>query len=169
MPKRSKRFVFVPFCGLSQAFQAQGIAKNWKSSINPIVEKLLEKEINIIQLPCPEASFGGYKQGLCRVPKGLKHYNTEQFITHCDLLANGLIEMIEGILHNGYEISAILGVEHSPSCASSFIYTNKGMESRKGIFMDCLFNQLHAKQIDIPFIGINRRSLAKCMRNLDSL
>ncbi len=35
MSNRSKKFVFVPFCLLAQAYQAQGIVKyEWKSSIN---------------------------------------------------------------------------------------------------------------------------------------
>lgn len=35
---RSRYFVFVPFCLLAQAYQAQGIVKyEWKSSINQIV------------------------------------------------------------------------------------------------------------------------------------
>ena len=34
MANRSKKFIFVPFCLMAQAYQAQGIVKyEWKSSI----------------------------------------------------------------------------------------------------------------------------------------
>ena len=47
--KRSNRFVFLPFCVLSQAYQAQGIVKHeWSSSIRPIIELLMNNDINII-------------------------------------------------------------------------------------------------------------------------
>lgn len=52
---RSPEFVFVPFCVLGQAFQAQGLAKyEWYGTLQPVVELLVEKDVNIIQLPCPE-------------------------------------------------------------------------------------------------------------------
>ena len=48
---RSKYFVFVPFCLLAQAYQAQGLVKyEWKSSIKPFVNLLIENDINIIQI-----------------------------------------------------------------------------------------------------------------------
>ena len=46
---RSEYFVFVPFCLLAQAYQAQGIVKyEWKASIKPFMELLIENNINII-------------------------------------------------------------------------------------------------------------------------
>lgn len=169
MPKRSKKFVFVPFCLQCQAFQAQGIVKyDWSSSIQPIINKLMEKDINIIQLPCPESFFNEY-DNIVREPKGLKHYNNEYFIDHCEKLAQEQLKLIKSIIDNNYEIVAIMGIENSPTCAVSFIYTNKGMENRKGIFMESLFKQLSNNNIDIPFIGINRKSIKKSMALLDNL
>ena len=43
---RSEYFVFVPFCLLAQAYQAQGIVKyEWKSSIKPFVHLLIDNDI----------------------------------------------------------------------------------------------------------------------------
>ena len=55
---RSKNFILIPFCLIAQAYQAQGIVKyNWKSSIKPIVQLLIDNDINIIQMPCAESTF----------------------------------------------------------------------------------------------------------------
>lgn len=86
MDNRSNKFVFVPFCLMAQAYQAQGIVKyEWTSSIKPIMNILLENDINIIQMPCAEAEFGN---NLIRMPKGISKYNTEEFNIHCEKLAN---------------------------------------------------------------------------------
>jgi len=77
MDNRSKKFVFIPFCLMAQAYQAQGIVKyEWKSSIKPFMQLLLDYDINIIQMPCAESSFN---HSLIREPKGLSKYNTKEF------------------------------------------------------------------------------------------
>ena len=73
MANRSKRFIFVPFCLMAQAYQAQGIVKyEWKSSIKPIMQLLIDNDINIIQMPCTESTFN---DSLIREPLGLSKYN----------------------------------------------------------------------------------------------
>lgn len=90
---RSKYFVFVPFCLLAQAYQAQGIVKyEWKSSIKPFVNLLIENDINIIQMPCVESSFNN---SLIRKPKGLLKYDTKEFNYHCEYVAQKVAEEIK--------------------------------------------------------------------------
>jgi len=169
MDNRSDKFVFVPFCLLCQAFQAQGIVKyNWSSTITPFVKLLVEKDINIIQMPCAESSFHNYKC-VVREPKGLKYYNTEEFNIFCEELSNNVYQQIKNILENNYKILAILGIENSPTCTINYIYTNKGMEKRMGLFMDKLYKKLSDENINIPFIGINRKSITKSLNKLTNL
>ena len=85
MDNRSKYFILVPFCLMAQAFQAQEIVKyEWKSSIKPFMKLLIEKDINIIQMPCAEATF---ENNLIREAKGLSKYNTEKFNAHCERIS----------------------------------------------------------------------------------
>ena len=120
MDNRSNKFVFVPFCLMAQAYQAQGIVKyEWTSSIKPIMNILLENDINIIQMPCAEAEFGN---NLIRMPKGISKYNTEEFNIYCEKLANKVANQISNILKSNYKIVAILGIEQSPSCCVNYIY-----------------------------------------------
>lgn len=164
MDNRSEYFVFVPFCLMAQAFQAQGIVKyEWKSSIKPFMNLLIENDINIIQMPCIEAS---YNNSLIRNPKGLSKYDTEEFNKHCEKLADEVASQIIEVNKN-YKVLAILGIEQSPSCCVNYIYTNKGMEKRKGLFMDKLYDRV--KDLKIPIIGINRKYINKSLNELEDI
>lgn len=162
---RSKYFVFVPFCLLAQSYQAQGIVKyEWRSSIKPIVQLLIDEDINIIQLPCSEASFDN---SLIREPRGLKKYDNDRFNEHTLGLAKKVALDIKTILDSGYKIIAILGIEQSPSCCVNYIYTNEGMKKTKGLFMSKLYEEI--KEYNIPFIGINRKHVKKSLNELKKL
>lgn len=46
MSNRSKKFVFIPFCLMAQAYQAQRIVKyEWKTTIKPFMQLLIDNEI----------------------------------------------------------------------------------------------------------------------------
>ena len=165
MDDRSKKFIFIPFCLMAQAYQAQGIVKyEWKSSIRPFMDLILDHDINIIQMPCAETEF---KNSLIREPKGITKYNTKEFNEHCKTLANKVTNQIKNLIESNYEIVAILGIEQSPSCCVNYIYTNKGMEKRMGLFMQELYE--NTKELNIPIIGINRKYINKSLTELEKL
>lgn len=165
MSNRSKKFAFVPFCLLAQAYQAEGIVKyEWKSSIKPIVQVLIDNDINIIQMPCIEST---YNNSLLRKPKGISQYDNEEFNKHAKQLSSKVANEIKEIIGAGYEVLAVLGIEQSPSCCVNYIYTNRGMENRKGLFMDKLHEEI--KELNIPFIGINRKYINKSLKQIKEL
>ena len=165
MDNRSKNFVFIPFCLIAQAYQAQGLVKyDWKSSIRPIVDLLLDNDINIIQMPCIESEFN---DSLVRDAKSIYKYDTEEFNIHCEDMACRVEKQIRSIIKAKYNIVAILGIEQSPSCCVNYIYTNKGMEKRKGLYMDKLYEKI--KDLNIPIIGINRKYIRKSYNQLNEL
>lgn len=165
MDNRSKKFIFIPFCLMAQAYQAQGIVKyEWKSSIRPFMDLILDHDINIIQMPCAETEF---KNSLIREPKGITKYNNKEFNEHCKTLANKVTKQIKNLIESNYEVVAILGIEQSPSCCVNYIYTNKGMEKRMGLFMQELYE--NTKELNIPIIGINRKYINKSLKKLKEL
>lgn len=164
MDNRSEYFVFVPFCMMAQAFQAQGLVKyEWKSSIKPFMNLLIDNDINIIQMPCAEASFNN---SLIREPKGLSKYDNIEFNNHCEELAIKVADEIREV-SKSYKVLAILGIEQSPSCCVRYIYTNKGMENRKGLFMEKVYEKI--SDLEIPMIGINRKYINKSLRELEDI
>lgn len=165
MSNRSKKFIFIPFCLIAQAYQAQGIVKyGWKSSIKPIIQLLIDNDINIIQMPCAESSF---KNSLIREPKGISKYDTIEFNNHCEKIATEVAKQIHLICESGYEVIAILGIEQSPSCCVNYIYTNHGMEKRKGLFMEKLSKKI--EDLNIPIIGVNRKYINKSIKELEKI
>ena len=140
---RSKNFIFVPFCLMAQAYQAQGIVKyEWKSSIKPFLNLLIEKDINIIQMPCTEATF---ENNLIRQPKGIAKYNTEKFNEHCEKISKEVSNQISNIIENGYNV----------------------MIKTKGLFIEKLYNKIN--KYNIPIIGINRKFINKSLRQLETI
>lgn len=165
MDNRSKKFIFVPFCLIAQAYQAQDIVKyEWKSSIKPIMQLLIDNDINIVQMPCTEATFNN---SLIREPKGLSKYNTDEFNRHCQKKAEQVIHEIKSIINSGYEVIGVLGIEQSPSCCVNYIYTNKGNEKRKGIFIEKIYEGI--KEYNIPIIGINRKYVRKALIEIEKI
>ena len=162
---RSKFFIFVPFCLMAQSFQAKGIVNyEWRDSIKPFMEMLIKEDINIIQMPCAEASF---QNSLVREPQGITKYNTKEFNGHCEELAESVANMTREVINSGYKVIAILGIEQSPSCCVNYIYTNKGMEKRQGLFMEKLTRKI--EQFKIPVIGINRKYINRSLRELEEV
>jgi len=165
--QRSKKFIFVPFCLMCQAFQARGIVRfGFSSTIKPIMDELLNHDVNIIQMPCPESQLGGYEKGLRRNPQGISQYNTSEFIEICERVATEVAEMIKGILSSGYTVVGILGMEYSPSCSIKLQYSHRGTFHQPGIFIEALQNILERERINIPFIGVNRRGIRSSLKRI---
>ena len=168
---RSNRFVLVPFCTLAQSFHAEGLVKyDWGGVIKPIIQVLLDRDINIIQMPCMETMYhGGTRTGLNRKPQGMKKYDVPEFREFCDQQARNVVEQIAGIVSNGYEVVAILGMEYSPSCAAKIQYPPKKGFANRGVFMRALVQILDQQQYRIPILGINRRGLGPTIARLTSI
>ena len=61
---------------------------------------------------------------------------------------------------------AIIGVEHSPSCAANYMYTHTGMKKRKGLFLSHLCAEMEKNGLVYSVIGINRRFPKKAIKDL---
>jgi predicted secreted protein len=120
---------------------------------------LVDRDINIIQMPCPESTFGGLHQGLQRKPKGYSAYNTAKYWAHCRNLAEQVVGTMIAFQTNGYKIACILGIENSPSCAVCTQWTRRGINPQPGVFMDCLSEELKKQGKAVPRIGINRLNM----------
>ncbi len=164
-----RQVVFVPGCMLCPAFQAALAEKNtlWQQ---PIITYLVSRQIGIIQMPCPEASFRGYENGTARAAHGIGYYEKLcGFCEHCAVLGESVVRQAIELTQAGYTVIAVIGIEHSPTCAASYMYTNRGMEKRKGIYMSMLSEGFRQNQLNIPTVGINRRYPGKFIRDISRL
>lgn len=60
-----------------------------------------------------------------------------------------------------------IGVEHSPTCAVSYMYSHKGMLKRAGMFYEALLRELNGRGMKVPWIGINRTHPQKALKALE--
>lgn len=167
---RSEQFVLVPFCVLAQSFHAEGLVKyDWRGVIKPIIQVLMDRDVNIIQMPCMETLFhGGTATGLNRKPKGMKCYDIPEFREQCRQEAEKVLEQIKGIYTSGYRVSAILGMEYSPSCAVKIQYPPKKGDANRGVYMQELTSLLKGAELDVPVLGINRRGIGPTIKRLEA-
>ena len=158
MNSNSRQVVFVPGCMMCPSFQADFSEKNrkWPKEIIPF---LLEKDIGIISMPCPEISFGGFKNGAARLTHGIGYYEKlPGFIEYCKKLGHNTAWQIMELSEAGFCVLAIIGIERSPTCAASLLRTNRGTIKRQGLFMKDVLDELTRNSFEVPIIGINRSS-----------
>lgn len=149
--------VFVPGCLMCPVLHVKYDSSKlaWRDEI---LKALVDSGMGIVQMPCPEASFGGYAEGLSRRPLGVRYYELlPGFTQHCQTLASQTVEQIVALENHGVHVKAILGIENSPTCAANRIFTfGVGTEHRSGLFMGALKELLDDKKLNIPLIGITR-------------
>lgn len=160
--------VLVVPCMLAAGFQAEANCDttNWGNSF---IEAALNNNIDIHVLPCTESLFRGLEIGLARRKHGIDYYaNLPGYQDFCSKKASETAEIVNRLI-KCYNIIAIIGVEHSPSCAINYMYSHRGMLKESGLFMHKLNEYLSEKNISIPFIGVNRKYPRKSLIEFKAL
>lgn len=162
----NEKVIFVPSCLLCPVCMAKKLNQTtvWRKEI---IFYLNDNGYSMFQMPCPEASFDNCNCGLSRSPHGIKFYEElVGFKDHCYKLGDHVMSQIDAFYMSGYSVFAVMGIEHSPTCAASYIYTRKGTQKRRGIFMEYLSQMIYNRGYQIPLIGINRRFPHKAIKSL---
>ena len=165
--KRSKKVVFVSFCILSQSVRAKGVSIRFSAVVDPIVKLLMENNVNIVQMPCPELCY----EGVLREAVRKDSYDNPEFRSICKEHANETIKTLHTMLKGGFQIIGILGVENSPTCGVNFVFRDgKGRVRESGIFIEELQQLLMPLEIkSIPIIGIQVYNIKNSMSELKNL
>lgn len=165
----NKVAVLVPPCMLAPGFQVK-TATDCSEWWVQYLQLFVQNKVDIIPYTCAESSFEGYENGLLRMPHGIDYYKKlDGYEEHCRNLAKQMAHKICSMRTGGYNFAAIVGIEHSPSCAVNYIYSNKGMLRRSGLFIDSLKEELNLYVINIPYIGINRKHTRKSVEALEKI
>lgn len=137
---RGKQIIYTAHCVLNQ----NSVIREWeraKGAFNDIIRVLLDYDIAIIQLPCPEFTF----LGETRPTKTKEEYNIPQYRIMCKNLTKEIIKQMKEYITYDYKIIGIVGVKGSPSCDTL---------GRKGIFMEELVKLLNDENIQLDFFDI---------------
>lgn len=137
---REKRLVLVAHCILNQ----NSVVREWeraKGAYNDVVRLLLDSDLGIIQLPCPEFLYNGE----ARPPLTKEEYDTPEYRSLCRQLAGPVVQQALEYQKNGYEITGLIGIEESPTCDTGIT---------GGVFMEELRAELLAESITLNAIDI---------------
>lgn len=138
--ERKKNMVILSHCILNQNSVVLPLARA-KGAYNAIIKTILNRDIGIIQLPCPEIIHLGTK----RPSMTKEEYDTKDYRQLCKELLQPIISQILFYKDENYKIIGLVGIDKSPTCRLN----------NNGILMDVLFkllevNQIKLNKIDVP-------------------
>lgn len=159
---RSRRIVFVSHCFLNQNSISDGTA-DFPSANLPVVSLLLEHNVGIVQMPCPELICLGLDRG--DVHGGERPVIVENTRIRAALqaqapakklqqLAEQVVYQIEEYRKNGFAIVGVIGINRSPSCGVETTSNHDEEVAGQGLFFAALKQELDARGISLPMVGI---------------
>lgn len=108
---RSERILFLSHCCLNQNAKVRGIAK-YPGPIKPLMEILMQSDVGIYQMTCPEMTFvGGMRWGYVR-----DQYNTPMFRKHCYQIAKETLDQAHEYARCGCAVLGFVMMDGSPVC-----------------------------------------------------
>lgn len=156
MDKREKRVVFLCHCILNQNTVVEPLARA-KGGYNQIIREIMDRNIGIHQMDCPEYEFLGPD----RKPMDYDEYDAlEGYRKECQKHALKVYENAEKYLSSDYKIIGIIGINESPTCSIS---------GQRGVFMEELFKIFEDRDIKLPFIEVSTSYMEDEKNDLNSL
>ena len=134
------RAVLVCHCLLDPLTRAQGTKKVSRD----IISVLIQEDVGIIQLPCPEITYG---LPVDRPPKNKGYYDTPEYREHCRSIARDIIDTVVS-LDRFFTVFGLISVGGSPSCGFQRTHIKGEHVSEPGIFMEecvSLFEEMGLK------------------------
>lgn len=174
---RSKKLVLVAHCILNQNSISDNTA-DFPGTYKEIVDKLLEWNVGIWQLPCPELTCLGLDRGdvdgakrpllveNSRIRKVLNQTHPAQKMR---VIVDQTIYQIEEYLKNGFSILGIIGINRSPSCGVETTSMDNEEVGGLGLFMEDIHEELHKRGIPIPMIGVKTSEKEESLMRIKAL
>lgn len=145
---RSGKVVFLSHCMLNQNARMIQCA-DFPAMFEPLADYLRQKQVGLIQMPCPEL----YCLGLGRfdVRIGLESQPGRERL---ERMIDDLIFTIREYLFQGFKVVGILGKEGSPSCGVTRTWLDDRQQDGQGVWIRELKKRLTAENIDVPVLGV---------------
>lgn len=164
--KRSGKIVIVSHCILNVHSLEDGLAI-YPGLEEEIIKILIEKGVGIFQIPCPEMMI----MGINRLPMPKDPYEHPRLRSKFRELAMGIVRQLKMFRERGYEITAVVGAEGSPTCGISKVGRWRDPNRRgrfpddvvfvdgMGVFIEELKKLLEDEGIYPEWIGIPGKSI----------
>jgi len=159
--KRTRRIVFLAHCFLNMNTRFPEGADFAGANI-PLVELLLQSEVGIVQMPCPEFLCLGLEKTNWGVGSAAAIRDSFRRV------AETVADQVEAYLGLGYEVLGIIGMNPSPSCG---VEASKGKgtmlgrdrdtseQAEPGVFIEELIRLIQERRLPLPPIFGVRRTL----------
>lgn len=181
-----KNIVIVSHCILnnhSKIKRYDNITREIDISTRKFIEFLLDEEIGIVQMPCPES----HCYGLNRWGHTKNQFNHPHYRSECRELFHPILNQLINYENTGYNVLAIIGMYGSPTCGventcigdwGGEISANPNLRrmvneikksKESGIFIEEIKEILDDNGLNIPILEYNRRHMDTLMRNIVNL
>ena len=159
---RSKKIALVAHCLLNQNSISDGTAV-YPAAFKDVIYTLLDADIGIVQLPCPELCCLGLDRGNpdganapvveenTRIRRAMKEPAAEKKLAS---LVDCTMLQVNEYCSNGFEIVGIIGANRSPNCGVETTSDDNREIAGMGLFMQSLADRLKERDLVIPMIGL---------------
>ena len=174
---RSKKVVLVSHCILNQNAISDNTA-DYPAAVKEIIYPLIDADIGILQMPCPELNCLGLDRGdvhggerpvvveNTRIRRALRQPGAYGVLVG---LVDQVVYQVEEYLRNGFKVVAIVGMNRSPSCGVDTTSDNDQEIAGRGVFMDRLRAELEERGISIPMYGVKGSEKTKLRETIDKI
>jgi predicted secreted protein len=159
---RSCKVILVAHCVLNQNARVAGAAER-PAAIVEIITGLLERDIGILQMPCPELCAFGLDRSHIKVESELRTPACRMLSRR---LARDLVQQIRTYLDCGIHVLGVLGKNGSPSCGVEETWAD-GICAGAGAFMEELVSELREQNITLEMTGIHDSEPAQAIAAVD--
>jgi predicted secreted protein len=159
---RSKSVILVAHCILNQNSKMDGTA-SYSGPIIEILDLLLQSNVGILQMPCPEMICLGLDRGNKEgyLSPVVEENSRIRFQMDQDsakdkmksLIADLVFQVLE-YQRNGFRVLGIVGVNRSPSCGVETTSKDNQEAAGEGVFIESCRRELEETGININFVGI---------------
>ena len=108
---RSGKLIFISHCLLNQNACVKGISSE-PAMIKPLIKLLMDHDVAIYQMPCPEVSFFGQ----ARWGQVKQQYSTPMFRRHCRQIAEQILDHVQNYTDTGHRVIGVVMRDGSPTC-----------------------------------------------------
>ena len=159
---RSKKVIFLAHCLLNQNAISDGTAV-CPAAFGELIQLLLDHEVGIVQMPCPELCCLGLDRGdvhgaerpvveeNTRIRRAMEKDGPRQ---KREALADLVAEQVQEYHKHGFQVLGIVGANRSPNCGVETTSDFDREVEGRGAFMEAIAQRLEAAGISVPMLGL---------------
>jgi predicted secreted protein len=168
---RSKKLILVSHCILNQNSISDNTA-DFPGTFKEIVNLLLEYDVGILQLPCPELMCLGLDRGdvhgaerpvieeNTRIRRALSQSAPARKLK---IIVDQVVYQIEEYREKDFDILGIMGINRSPSCGVETTSMHNQEVAGMGLFMKAIREELKNRGIEITMTGVKTSEIEKSL------